>query len=88
MKLKQGPQVREGLIVVSSRFEYDTDRYGEATEDLIKSCHFTVPVVINRSRVMATRAKFDTPGLAQGLCKVSSSQVRHKVVRIVFALYQ
>lgn len=60
-KLKQGPQVREGLVVLSTRFEYDTGRYGEVVDDLIKNCQFTVPVVINRSRVLATRAMFDVP---------------------------
>ena len=60
-KLKQGPQVREGLIVLRSRFEYDAERYGETLEDLVKSCQFTVPVVISRSRVLATRAMFDVP---------------------------
>ena len=60
-KLRQGPQVREGLVVLGSRFEYDAGRYGETIDDLIKNCQFTVPVVINRSRVMATRAMFDVP---------------------------
>ena len=43
-ELRQGPQVREGLVVLGSRFEYDAGRYGETIDDLIKNCQFTVPV--------------------------------------------
>ena len=60
-KLKQGPQVREGLMVTDTAFEYDEARYGTALEKLKDSCQFTVPVVIQRNRVMATRAMFDLP---------------------------
>lgn len=60
-KMKQGPQVREGLVSLSSRFEYDAGRYGETLDELVKTCQFIVPVVINRSRVMSTRAMFDVP---------------------------
>lgn len=60
-KLKQGPQVREGLIVVESTFHYDTERYGTTIEELRKNCQYTVPVAVNRSRVLRTRAKFDLP---------------------------
>ena len=60
-KLRQGPQVREGLIVTDSKFEYDTDRYGESIEELGRNCQFTVPVVVQRNRILRTRAKFDQP---------------------------
>ena len=60
-KLKQGPQVREGLVVVQTSFTYDTARYGTAIEDLGKKTQFTVPVVVQRSRIMRTRAMFDLP---------------------------
>ena len=58
-KLKQGPQVREGLIVESTHFSYDTERYGATVEELGKSAQFTVPVVVQRNRILRTRAKFD-----------------------------
>jgi len=58
-KLKQGPQVREGLVVLDSVFNYDKERYGESLEDLSLSTQFTVPVVVQRNRIMRTRAMFD-----------------------------
>ena len=60
-KLRQGPQVREGLIVVSSLFHYDVEVYGETVEELAKTAQFTVPVVVNRSRVLKSRARFELP---------------------------
>ena len=60
-KLKQGTDVREGLIVMESAFHYDTERYGTTIEELGKNCQFTVPVVVQRQRIPRTRAKFDLP---------------------------
>lgn len=61
-KVKQGPQVREGVFVESvETFEYDRERYGESLEELCQNCQFTVGVVIQRNRVNRTRAKFDPP---------------------------
>lgn len=61
-KGKEGPQVREGLIVVScDEFKYDRKKYGTTPEELAKSTQFTVGVVVQRSRILRTRAKFDTP---------------------------
>ena len=60
-KLKHGPKVREGIVVARSHFEYDTARYGETLDELSISTQFTVPVVINRGRILGTRAKFDCP---------------------------
>ena len=61
-KKKQGPQVREGLVVEGvEAFHYDTGRYGATVEALGKSAQFTVPVVVQRARIMRTRAKFDPP---------------------------
>lgn len=58
-KLKQGPQVREGLMIESTRFIYDEDRYGTTKEELGKSTQFTVPVVVQRARLLRTRAMFE-----------------------------
>ena len=60
-KRRQGPQVREGLVVTSTAFEYDNERYGDTLEELQKSAQFTVPVVVQRNRILRTRAKFDLP---------------------------
>ena len=59
-KLKQGPQVREGLIVDEVKsFDYDKKRYGTTLKKLVKSTQFTVGVVVQRNRILRTRAKFD-----------------------------
>ncbi len=58
-KLKQGPQVREGLIVESiDAFDYDREQLGTTIEELGRQAQFTVPVVVQRSRVLRTRAQF------------------------------
>lgn len=58
-KLKQGPQVREGLII-DAVYEFGYDRnMGSTVEDLGKTAQFTVGVVVQRSRILRTRAKFD-----------------------------
>lgn len=60
-KRRQGPQVKGGLMVLSTAFDYDTKRYGADIDELGRSTQFTVPVVVKRSRILRTRAKFDTP---------------------------
>ena len=60
-KLRQGPNVREGLVVTRTAFTYDVDRYGAGLEALQTSSQFTIPVVVQRNRILRTRAKFDTP---------------------------
>ena len=57
-KLKHGPMVREGLTVLSVEFHYDEDKYGKTLEELGKNCQHTVGVVIQRNRVLKTRALF------------------------------
>lgn len=59
-KLKQGPQVREGLIVEQvEHFEYDRDRYGTTVEQLGQTTQFTTGVVVQRNRILRTRAMFE-----------------------------
>lgn len=59
-KLKQGPLVREGMIVTAtSAFLYDEDKYGTTLEEIARSTRFSVPVVVQRARLIRTRAKFD-----------------------------
>ena len=60
-KLKQGPQVREGLMVTGTTFEYDEARYGKTLKRLSKSAQYTVSVVVQRNRILRTRAMFDLP---------------------------
>ena len=60
-KVKQGPQVREGLVVESVEFHYDR-ALGTTVEELGKAAQFTVGVVVQRNRILRTRAKFDEWG--------------------------
>ena len=60
-KLKQGPLVREGVIVEHVKdFHYDEKALGTTLEQLGISNQFTVGVVVQRARILRTRAKFDT----------------------------
>ena len=61
-KLKQGPQVREGLVVESVPFFTHDKGMGQPTEEIAKAAAFTVPVVVQRSRIERTRARFDEWG--------------------------
>ena len=59
-KLKQGSQVREGLGVEGvTVFDYDKEALGKTVEELGKRAQFTVGVVVQRNRILRTRAKFD-----------------------------
>ena len=58
-KLRQGPQVREGLVVERVEdFDYDP-ALGSTAEELAKSCQFTVGVKLRGARLLRTRARFD-----------------------------
>ena len=60
-KKKQGPQVREGLVVARTlSFDYDRENMGVTVEELASTAQFTVPVVVGRSRLLRTRALFPT----------------------------
>lgn len=59
-KLKQGPRVREGLMVTQvEHFDYDEEQYGTTRNQLGKTTQFRTAVVVNRNRMLRTRAKFD-----------------------------
>ena len=65
-KVKQGPQVREGLIVLGDGLlEYNVKRYGLTLSELSNQTQFTVPVVVQRARLLRTRPKFDPPWAAE-----------------------
>ena len=58
-KLRQGAQVREGLIVEEvEEFDYDPS-LGTTAAELALSAQFTVGVGVGRGRVLRTRARFD-----------------------------
>ena len=57
-KTREGPAIREGLIVTGSKFDH---KYGDDLEEIARATQFTVPVVVQRSRILRTRAKFDLP---------------------------
>ena len=65
-KSKQGPLVHEGLLVSDCmEFNYDRSKYGETLGELSKTTQFTVPVVVQKARILRTRAKFDCPWSAK-----------------------
>ena len=74
-KTKDGPLVREGLMVECVTFRYDVKRYGRTREDLSKKAQFTAPVVVNRQRILRTRAKFDPPWSVVGVADVDPELV-------------
>ena len=62
-KRRQGPQVREGLVVSSiDKFQYDKT-LGTTAEELGKTAQFTVGVRVQRSRILRTRPMFKEWGL-------------------------
>ncbi len=60
-KSREGPAVREGLVVLETTFTYDVDRYGETLDQLMDSTQFQSVVVVQRNKIVRTRAKFDPP---------------------------
>ena len=66
-KLKQGPLVREQLIIKETIFTFDTKRYGTTLAEWCKSTPFTVPVVVQRNRTMSTRPMFECPWSLEAL---------------------
>ena len=74
-KGKQGPLVREGLLVEEVSFRYDVKRYGETLDELVKTAQFTVPVVVSGKRIARTRARFDCPWSVVGVADVDEELV-------------
>ena len=60
-RAKEGPAVRSGLVVDDTRFHFDIERYGDSLEHWGKRCQYTVPVVVQRNRILRTRARFELP---------------------------
>ena len=80
-KTKQGPLVREGLMIESVTLGYDVKRYGEDVEKLSTTAQFVAPVVVGRQRILRTRARFDCPWSVVGVAYVDPEQVdRDKLV--------
>ena len=74
-KTKQGPLVREGLMIESVRFRYDVKHYGEDVEKLSTAAQFVAPVVVNRKRILRSRARFDCPWSVVGVADVDPELV-------------
>ena len=60
-KRRQGLSVREGLMVLETAYTYDVDRYGATLDQLMDKTQFQSVVVVQRNKVVRTRAKFDPP---------------------------
>ena len=74
-KTKQGPLVREGLMIESVAFRYNLKRYGETLEELTKTAQFVAPVVVRRQRILRTRAMFACPWSVVGIADVDPELV-------------
>jgi hypothetical protein len=62
-KSREGPNVREGFLVESvDAFDYDTS-LGTTKAELAKTIQFTVPVVVQRARILRTRGMFKQWGV-------------------------
>ena len=87
-KMKQGPLVREGLMVASTDFAWDFERYGDGynLDDLAKICEFTTPLVVQSSRILRTRAKFDTPWSIEAVIEVDDELIDQDRLSEWFAL--
>ena len=61
-KGKEGPKVREGMLVDRIvAFNYDKKRYGTKIERLAQTTRNKAVVVVQRNRIVRTRAEFDIP---------------------------
>ena len=58
-KLKQGGDVREGLMVARSAFNYDRSKLGNTPEEVAHKAQFVTTAVVQRVRVIRVRPKFD-----------------------------
>ena len=74
-KSKQGPQVREGLMIESVMLRYDVKRYGEDVDTLSTTAQFVAPVVVNGKRILRSRARFDCPWSVVGVADVDPELV-------------
>ena len=63
------------MVLSCDEFEYDLERYGTTLEELQKTTQFAVPVVVQRSRILRTRAKFELPWSATFTVEVYDDEV-------------
>ena len=85
-KGRQGPLVREGLMIERVSFRYDVERYGEALEEVVKTAQFTAPVVVNGKRIARTRVRFDCPWSVVGVADVDEELVDREKLTAWLAL--
>lgn len=78
---KQGSMVRQGLFVMDAEFVYDTERYGTTLAKLSQTTQFVTGVVVQRNRVLRTRAKFDCPWEATFLLDIDLEVVSEQNLR-------
>ena len=76
-KLKEGPKVRECFTVLSSRFEYDRERYGGTLDEIANRAQFTTDVRVGQSRVMRTRGWSCTFVVTVDASEITESHLDH-----------
>ena len=62
-------------MIESVRFVYNVEHYGEDVEKLRTTAQFVAPVVVERKRILRTRARFDCPWSVVGVADIDPEQV-------------
>ena len=83
-KYREGAAVRGGLAVLDGDFVYDEDRYGDGSdlEKLVTAVRFTTPVKQGQSRILRSRAMFETPWSATFRMEAFESEVDFVRLRV------
>ncbi len=66
---------------MDAEFVYDTERYGTTLAKLSQTTQFVTGVVVQRNRVLRTRAKFDCPWEATFLLDIDLEVVSEQNLR-------
>lgn len=83
-KTREGPDVRGGLVVLETTFTYDVEHYGATFDELMNSTQFQSVVVVQRSKIVRTRAKFDTPWSVDVVLDCDEELVDHQKLETWF----
>ena len=80
--LRQGPQVRAGLMVVSTEFKWDAERYGKTEKEIGLKAQFTCAVKQGQVRILRTRPLFKQPWSVKAVLEcaeelVDEAQLQH-----------
>ena len=82
-KSKDGPAVREGLLVIATAFDWNRVAYGTDDDDdalraLAAKVAYSVPVVVQRARILRTRAMFKPPWTVTAHIECANDMIEKK----------